>query len=66
MEQGNYLMQNFAMFIDFRRYKNTYKTLLEMIECYDKEISDNGDKIAKVLKYEDIVVKKQMEKYQAF
>ena len=27
-----------------------------MIECYDKEISDNGDKIAKVLKYEDIVV----------
>ena len=56
MEQGNYLMQNFAMFIDFRRYKNTYKTLLEMIECYDKEISDNGDKIAKVLKYEDIVV----------
>lgn len=66
MDKGNYLMQNFAMFIDFRRYKNTYKTLLEMIECYDKEISDNGDKIAKVLKYEDIVVNEANGKYQAF
>ena len=24
MEQGNYLMQNFAMFIDLKRYKNPY------------------------------------------
>ena len=32
MEQGNYLMQNFAMFIDLKRYKNPYKTLLEMID----------------------------------
>ena len=55
MEQGNYLMQNFAMFIDLKRYKNPYKTLLDMIECYDKEIEDNKDKLAKVLKYEDIV-----------
>ena len=48
-------MQNFAMFIDLKRYKNPYKTLLDMIECYDKEIEDNKDKLAKVLKYEDIV-----------
>ena len=54
MEQGNYLMQNFAMFIDLKRYKNPYKTLLDMIECYDKEIEDNKDKLAKVFKYEDI------------
>ena len=43
MEQGNYLMQNFAMFIDLKRYKNPYKTLLDMIECYDKEIEDNKE-----------------------
>lgn len=54
MEKGNYFMQNFAMFIDLKRYKSPYKTLLEMIDCYDKEILANGDKLAKVLKYEDI------------
>lgn len=62
MEQGNYLLQNFAMFIDLERYKSPYKTLLDMIKCYEVEIEANKDNIAKVLSYDDILKNEQVGK----
>lgn len=54
MKKGDYLLQNFAMFIDLKKYKDSYKTLTEMIDCYNEEIDKNSEVIAKVLNYDDI------------
>ena len=53
--KGEYLLQNFAMFIDIKKHKNPYKTLQEMIEVYYEEIEANRDIINPVYSYEDII-----------
>lgn len=52
--KGDYLLQNFAMFIDIKKYKNPYKTLQEMIQVYYEELEKNRDIIKHVYSYEDI------------
>lgn len=52
--KGEYLLQNFAMFIDIKKYKNPYKTLQEMIQVYYEELEENRDIINPVYSYEDI------------
>lgn len=52
--KGDYLLQNFAMFIDIEKYKNPYKTLQEMIQVYHEELEENRDIIKPVYSYEDI------------
>ena len=52
--KGDYLLQNFAMFIDIKKYKNPYKTLQEMIQVYYEELEENRDIIKPVYSYEDI------------
>lgn len=56
MKAGNYLLQNFAMFIDLEQYKNPYETLLKMIDLYYKEIEENKDIFAIAKCYNDIKV----------
>ena len=46
--KGDYLLQNFAMFIDIKKYKNPYKTLQEMIQVYYEELEENRDIIKPV------------------
>lgn len=55
MKKSDYLIQNFAMFIDIKRYKNPYKTLQEMIDVYYDEINKNKDYIKPVYRYDDIL-----------
>lgn len=54
LSTGEYLLQNFAMFIDIKKHKNPYKTLQEMISVYYDEIGANSDIISPVYSYEDI------------
>lgn len=63
--KGDYLLQNFAMFVDIKYYADPYKTLLEMIECYHKEINLNSNVIRKVTSYNDILKNKENEKISA-
>lgn len=55
MKDGDYILQNFAMFIDIKKYKNPYETLKEMIKVYYDEIDKNGEYIHPVYNYEDIL-----------
>ena len=53
--KGDYLLQNFAMFIDIKKYKKPYQTLQEMIAVYYEELEANREIINPVYSYEDII-----------
>ena len=52
---GEYILQNFAMFINIKKHKNPYKTLQEMIAVYYEELEANREIINPVYSYEDII-----------
>ena len=54
MQKGDYLLQNFAMFVFLGREKDPLVNVLEMIDVYNRAMAENADLIAPVLKYEDI------------
>lgn len=54
MKQGDYLLQNFAMFVFLGREKDPLVNVLEMIDVYRRQMAKNQDIIAPVLRYEDI------------
>lgn len=62
---GEYVLQNFAMFIDIRKYKNPYKTLKEMIAVYHEELEVNRDIIKPIYSYEDIIECEKEDKIAA-
>ncbi len=54
MQQGDYLLQNFAMFVFLGREKDPLVNVLEMIDVYRRAMAENADIIGPVLRYEDI------------
>lgn len=54
MQKGDYLLQNFAMFVFLGREKDPLVNVLEMIDVYYRNIKENEDMIAPVFCYEDI------------
>lgn len=62
---GEYLLQNFAMFIDIKKHKNPYKTLQEMISLYYGELEANKNIINPVYSYEDICKSERENKIAA-
>ncbi|MDD8049010.1 MAG: dipeptidase [Thomasclavelia sp.] len=54
MKEGNYLLQNFAIFVDLKETDNPFKTCNEMIDLFDNEIKKNSDLIKQVKSYQDI------------
>ena len=54
MQKGDYLLQNFAMFVFLGREKDPLVNVLEMIDVYNRAMAENADLIAPVLHYEDI------------
>ena len=65
MKKADYLLQNFAMFIDINKYKKPYETLQEMIDVYYEELNKNKKDIIPVYKYEDILRCKNENKIAA-
>jgi len=54
MKKGDYLLQNFAMFVFLGREKDPLENVLEMIDVYDRQMDLNRDIIAPVYSYDDI------------
>lgn len=63
--EGEYVLQNFAMFIDIKKHKNPYKTLQEMISVYYGELEANKNIINPVYSYEDICKSERENKIAA-
>lgn len=55
MQQGDYLLQNFAMFIFLENNPDPYKNCNDMIDVYYEQLDKNRDIIKPVYKYQDIL-----------
>lgn len=54
MKKGDYLLQNFAMFVFLGRERDPLENVLEMIDVYYRQLEQNKDVIAPVFSYSDI------------
>ncbi len=54
LESGDYLIQNFAIFLDMTEYSNLEELTKKIISYYYKQLECNSDKIKPVFKYADI------------
>lgn len=54
MQKGDYLLQNFAMFVFLGREPDPLVNVLEMIDIYRRKMAENADIIAPVLQFSDI------------
>lgn len=65
MKQGDYLLQNFALFVEMGRSNDPWQEVQELFEIYMQEIAANKDSIAPVLAFEDIEKNRQAGKISA-
>lgn len=65
LQKGDYLLQNFALFIDRKNTENILETALEMTDLYYQELDANRDIIRPVYSYEDIAKNRQLGKLSA-
>ncbi len=54
MKQGDYLLQNFAMFVFLGRERDPLENVLEMMDVYYRNMEANADLTAPVFSYADI------------
>lgn len=54
MQKGDYLLQNFALFVNLEECADAWQRVQELFALYDREISANADQIAPVYHYDDI------------
>jgi membrane dipeptidase len=66
MAKGDYLVQNFAMFVSIKSHVNPLEHCLKLIDEFYHQLSLNQDKIALALNYEDIVKNRNAGKMSAF
>lgn len=55
MKRGNYLAQNFALFINLKADEDPLESCLKMVDLYYQEIRKNKDEIMPALRAEDII-----------
>lgn len=55
MRQENYLLQNFALFVEWNRDGDPWKQVCRLYELYREELEKNSDIIAPVLQFSDIM-----------
>jgi len=65
LRQGQYLLQNFAMFVFLGRKPDPLVNVLELIDQYEQQLSANSDMVAPVLCYADIEKNRQAGKISA-
>lgn len=65
MKQGNYLLQNFAMYIPLEKVNNPLEECLNLIDCFYDEIEKNQDNISLALNYADIMKNRKEGKISA-
>lgn len=59
MQQGEYLLQNFAIYLDKETEESAYDTAKAMIACFYEEMNKNTDTIRPVTRYEEILENKE-------
>ncbi|GEQ49099.1 dipeptidase [Tetragenococcus koreensis] len=55
MQEGDYLLQNFAIFIDKKSVDSSYEEAKNMIDCFYAEMKANKDQIRPITHYEQIL-----------
>lgn len=65
MQQGGYLLQNFALFVNLAACENPWQEVCELYKLYRDEIGKNEDILAPVFCYEDIEKNKALGKISA-
>ncbi len=54
MKRGQYLIQNFALFVELGRDGDPWERVCALFRCYQEEMEQNRDMIAPVLRFTDI------------
>ena len=54
MEKGDYLLQNFALFVALQEGKDPWAKVNELADCFEKQMRDFRDRIAWVRRFPDI------------
>ena len=65
MRQGNYLLQNFALFDDLGEGRDPWEEVCALYDCYREELEKNADIIAPVYRYADIAANERAGKLSA-
>ncbi|MDO5540149.1 MAG: dipeptidase [Eubacteriales bacterium] len=65
LKKGDYLLQNFALFLDLKETDHPARTALSMTDFYYKELEKNKDLILPVFSYEDICANRAAGKMSA-
>ena len=65
LKKGNYLAQNFAMFVDLEECENPFEEAMLLIDLFFEEIEKNKSDIAVAYTYDDIVKNKNAGKISA-
>ena len=65
MRQGNYLLQNFALFVDLGTGRDPWEEVCALYDCYREELEKNADRIAPVYRYADIAANEREGKLSA-
>lgn len=54
LKKGNYLLQNFALFLDLEETPHPMETALAMADLFEKAIAENSDIVRQVYNFKDI------------
>ncbi|MBQ7840024.1 MAG: dipeptidase [Lachnospiraceae bacterium] len=54
MEAGDYLLQNFALFVNLGRPTDPYEQAMILADCFDEQMKQFGDRISQVRSFADI------------
>ena len=65
MEQGDYLLQNFAMYIPLEDVGHPLDECLDLIDCFYRELEKNKDSLSLALSYDDILKNQEEGKISA-
>lgn len=65
MQQSNYLLQNFALYINSKHCDNPFEEAIQMTDVYYEELEKNKDIIRPVFRYEDILANEKEGKMSA-
>ena len=65
MEKGDYLLQNFALFVHLKRVEDPFAYCMGMLDCFYQEMEQHKDRIGVVRTYEDIEKNREAGKMSA-
>lgn len=65
LQAGNYLLQNFALFLDKESVEDPYNHAMEMVQCFKREMARNESWIAQVTTVDEILANEKAGKISA-